>query len=108
MEFCLWMLVKDSVGGPSNFTSLADFLKRLNYYESGGWVSAYDHRPRLPGHEIGQVFYRLQRNETTPIQEIDIIKKVADHIYILMTESIFVTAGKLRQGAELYRRYVNF
>lgn len=82
--------------------------ERLNYYESGGWVSAYDHRPRLPGHEIGQVFYRLQRNETTPIQEIDIIKKVADHIYILMTESIFVTAGKLRQGAELYRRYVNF
>lgn len=71
------------------------FLKRLNYY---------DRRPRLSCHGID----RLQRNETTPIQEIDIIKKVADHIYILMTESIFVTAGKLRQGAELYRRYVNF
>lgn len=103
--FGWWTVQMYLLGGFSEATAEDE---RLNYYESGGWVSAYDHRPRLPGHEIDQVFYRLQRNETTPIQELEIIKKVADHIYILMTETIFVTAGKLRQGAELYRRYVNF
>ena len=89
----------------SQFSPQTVERERLYYYVNGDWRSAYDQRALLVGEDIDRIYYRLENEESTPLEEVPLIRELLDHILVQLKETLTITEGKLEEAVEYFDRY---
>lgn len=94
-----------------NFGKIDNFLpetferQRLYYYVNDDWRSAYDQKAELISEVLDRIYYRLQNNETQPIDELESLNSILQQVIGNINDSLTITDGKLKEGVELIERF---